>query len=216
MLSAGEIFRGIVRRFLVEYNVTTSQLAVISGGKAVLNVADERMNGLSPEQAALLEKHRARIERGFRGVYLHGLDTKGRMIIPAVFRQALGEKFCVCMAPNHDAIAIYPRLEWELQYCALLDLMEKDSEAEYLVTLFAKYSYEDCECDAQGRVLLPQLLRNKILDNAKDVEISGAGTYIRVMRSEDAQRGEEEFLSRHPNLIKFRSDIEKGVANGSK
>lgn len=178
-------------------------------------MADERMDSLSAEQRALLEKHRSRLQRGFRGVYVHGLDAKGRMIIPAVFRQSLGENFCVCMSPDFKAIAIYPRLEWELQFCQLLELMEKDIEAEELVTLFSKYSFEDCECDQQGRVLLPQLLRTKVLENAKGVEISGAGTYIRVMRSEDAESNEEAFMTKHPNLIKYRSDIEKGVSNSS-
>ena len=45
---------------------------------------DEMRNDALPQsESALLEKHRPQLRRGFRGAYVHGLDAKGRLIIPA-------------------------------------------------------------------------------------------------------------------------------------
>lgn len=175
--------------------------------KVVDSVEEERKAEMTPAQSALLDKYRHLLRRGFRGAYVHGLDTKGRMIVPASFRQALGERFYICMTPDFKAIAIYPQHEWELYYCSLLELAEKDMRMERVINLFSKYTYDDCECDAQGRVLLPQKLRARFLQDAKDVEVSGAGTHIRVMRNEDAQSEEEAFEAEIPDVLAFEAEI---------
>jgi len=170
-------------------------------------VEEERNEALTPAQSALLEKYRHLLHHGFRGAYVHGLDAKGRMIVPAAFRQSLGERFYLCLTPDFKAIALYPKHEWELYYCSLLELLEKDMRMERVVNLFSKYTYEDCECDAQGRVLLPQKLRSRFLENARDVEVSGAGTHIRIMRAEDAQKEEDLFEADIPDVLAFEAEI---------
>ena len=77
--------------------------------KVVDSVEEERKAEMTPAQSALLDKYRHLLRRGFRGAYVHGLDTKGRMIVPASFRQALGDRFYICMTPDFKAIAIYPQ-----------------------------------------------------------------------------------------------------------
>ena len=169
---------------------------------------DEMRNDALPQaESALLEKHRPQLRRGFRGAYVHGLDAKGRMIVPASFRPALGEKFNICLTPDFKAIALYSTQGWELYYCTLLELLEKDMRMERVINLFSKYTYEDCECDAQGRVLLPQKLRGRFLTDAKEVEVSGVGSHIRVMRLEDAEKEEEEFSLEIPDVLAFEAAI---------
>ena len=201
------IFPALVTPKKVVYNGGKSQKVQLSGGKGANKVDESRSEALTPAQSALLDKYRHLLRRGFRGTYVHGLDAKGRMIVPAAFRQALGEKFIVCMAPDFKAIALFSQHEWELYYCSLLELMEKDMRMERIVNLFSKYTYEDCECDAQGRVLLPQKLRSRFLEDAKDVEVSGAGTHIRVMRPEDAQPAEDQLFTDIPDVLAFEAEI---------
>ena len=60
---------------------------------------------------------------------------------------------------------------------------------------FSKYSYTDCESDAQGRLLLPQKIRAWRLGDARDVEVDGAITFIRILpaaKSRDQDRGFDE------------------------
>ena len=62
------------------------------------------------------------------------------------------------------------------------------------------YSYVDSEMDAQGRLLLPQALRNKTLGDAKEVDINGSYDHIIV---QDSRRGIDEdtrFLEDFPDV----------------
>ena len=68
----------------------------------------------------------------FAGAYSHGIDSKGRMIIPANFRTALGDHFVVALTPDFKHIALYPEEEWlnrqdKLQKLAGLELKENSS-----------------------------------------------------------------------------------------
>lgn len=162
---------------------------------------------LTPSEAALLEKHGTLLRRGFKGSFTHGLDAKGRMIVPAAFRSALGDKFVICMTPNFKAIALYSKVGWDLYYCSLRELLDKDMRMQRVIDLFCKYTYDNCECDAQGRVLLPQKLRSRFLADAKEVEVSGVGDHIRVMREEDAQKEEEQFNEEIPDVLAFETGI---------
>ena len=48
----------------------------------------------------------------FSGSFEHSLDGKGRVIIPASFREALGENFTITINPTRTAVAIYPKEMW--------------------------------------------------------------------------------------------------------
>ena len=170
-------------------------------------VDEERRQALTEAQSALLEKYSYQIHHGFHGSYEHGLDAKGRMIVPAAFRPMLGERFYICPTPDFKAVAIYPSLEWELYYCSLLEKLERDARMERIVNRFTKYTYEDCECDAQGRILLPAKLRARFLQDARDVEVSGATTHIRIMRAEDALAEEERFDREIPDVRAYEAEI---------
>ena len=81
---------------------------------------------------------------GFVGSYNHGVDGKGRMIIPASFREALGDQFAVCPTPDFKAVAIYTLDGWvkrreELEALVKLDaygqLTEEKQQAVFLAAL---------------------------------------------------------------------------------
>lgn len=172
---------------------------------------DARKEALSPAQSALLDKYRYLLKYGFHGSFVHGLDAKGRLIVPAAFREALGEKFYVGLTPDLKAIALYSVTEWELCFCDLMERQSRDPRMERVVRFFTKYTYKDCECDSQGRVLLPQKLRSKYLPDARDVDVSGVGNHIRITRLEDAEREEAEFEKDVPDVLAFEAEIDKHI-----
>ena len=49
----------------------------------------------------------------FMGEWQHTLDTKGRLIIPAKFREQLGERFIVTRGLDH-CLFVYPLSEWAI------------------------------------------------------------------------------------------------------
>ena len=145
----------------------------------------------------------------FSGSYTHGIDAKGRLIIPATFREDLGPQFVVAPTPDFQAIAVYPAQEWIRQEEKLEALADLDARAIRLINQFSKYSYKDSETDLQGRLLLPQKLRSKYLENVKDVEISGAKTYIRIVSAEAGEREDELFSQDFPDPLAFIAELQQ-------
>lgn len=90
------------------------------------------------------------------GEYQHNIDQKGRVIMPARFREDLGERFYVTKGLDGCLFVLSPQ-EWER-------LQEKIrtmpiSKARGLQRFFFSGAAE-VEPDKQGRILLPQTLRD--------------------------------------------------------
>ncbi len=92
----------------------------------------------------------------FSGAYAHSVDDKGRTVIPARFRQKLGEKF-VMTKGLHGCLWVFADRNWreitqKLTPKSLLD--------ERGVKLERYFLGAACECvpDKQGRVAIPQML----------------------------------------------------------
>lgn len=130
---------------------------------------------------------------GFVGSYTHGIDAKGRLIIPASFRDPLGNRFAVAPTPDFKAIALYPLQGWLERRDELLALVKMNARAQRLLDQFSKYSYVDCEADAQGRLLLPQKIRVWRLGDAREVDVNGAVTHIRVLPAADSREQDLNF-----------------------
>ncbi len=92
----------------------------------------------------------------FTGKHSHSLDAKGRIIVPAKFREKLGDRFIVTLGLD-GCLCMYSQEDWDL----FLDELAKlpgTREARQLKRFFMA-SAEDCEVDKQGRVLIPTELR---------------------------------------------------------
>lgn len=93
----------------------------------------------------------------FMGEFQHSVDEKGRMIIPAKFRDALGSSFVMTRGLDR-CLFVYPMDEWEAleQKLKSLPLMKADARA---FTRFFFSGATECELDKQGRVNIPLNLR---------------------------------------------------------
>ncbi len=93
--------------------------------------------------------------RGVTGTYEHSIDAKGRLFIPAKLRAELGESFY--LAAGIDAcLAIYPQSTWD-RFTEKFSALPM-SQSKSMRVLFA--NAVKCERDAQGRIVIPQKLRN--------------------------------------------------------
>ncbi len=148
-------------------------------------------------------------KRFFTGSYTHGIDAKGRMIVPQSFRQLLGNQFVLAPTLDFKCIAIYPTEEWLKIEDMLENLLEKDMRAQKLIDQFNKYSYDESETDQQGRLLLPQKLRTRFLKDVRDIEINGAKTHVRVLEASVGEEEDEHFFEEHPDALSFLSELQK-------
>ncbi len=130
-------------------------------------------------------------ETMFRGRYEYTIDSKGRVSIPSKFKEILNQQYDDrLIITNYDhCLVAYPHQEWsviEEKVKSLPPLGKKDSRA------FLRFFYSsgiDCEIDRQGRVLIPQSLRD-YANLQKDVVLVGSGKKIEIWNKE---RWQEEF-----------------------
>ncbi len=120
----------------------------------------------------------------FTGEYQHTLDGKGRVIIPSRLRDGLGERFVVTRGLD-QCLFVYPSSEWVRleQKLKQLPFTKRDSRA--FSRLFFSGAME-VETDKQGRVLIPQNLR-EYAGIEKDVMFIGVSNRVEVW-SEEAWR----------------------------
>ena len=113
----------------------------------------------------------------FMGEYNHTIDAKGRLIIPSKFRELLGEEFVLTKGLD-GCLSIYPMDEWKAfeEKLRALPLTNKNART---FTRFFVAGATNCELDKQGRILVPQTLR-EFAGLEKDVVLTGNLNRIEV------------------------------------
>ena len=117
----------------------------------------------------------------FMGEYSHTIDAKGRLIIPAKFREQLGEEFVLTKGLD-GCLSIYPNDEWVAFEEKLRALPLTNKNARDFVRFFLSGAIE-CEIDKQGRFLITSNLR-EYAKLEKDTVIIGVGTRIEIWDKE--------------------------------
>ncbi|MBO6154181.1 MAG: division/cell wall cluster transcriptional repressor MraZ [Lachnospiraceae bacterium] len=113
----------------------------------------------------------------FMGEYNHTVDAKGRMIMPAKFREQLGEQFVVTKGVD-GCLYVYSSEEWGRieEKFREVNLTTKDAR-KFMRFFFAGAA--TCDVDKQGRILIPPVLRN-FAGLEKDVVLVGVMTKIEI------------------------------------
>ncbi len=115
----------------------------------------------------------------FAGNVSHTIDPKGRVTIPASYREALGEGFTIGLNNQLSAIALYPAWRWQEIERDLSRIPPTDVTAMRYVRLINGNSFPGCDLDNQGRALLPAMLRAKTgMD--KQIRFVGIGSCLEV------------------------------------
>lgn len=142
------------------------------------------------------------------GEFQHNIDDKGRMIIPAKFRELLGASFVVTRGLD-KCLFVYPLPEWEVleQKLKALPLMKSDARA---FTRFFFSGATECDWDKQGRVNLPSNLRD-YANLEKECVVLGVSNRVEIW-SRDIweqyfQQSEDTFNEIAEKLVDFNFDL---------
>jgi MraZ protein len=125
-----------------------------------------------------------------RGSYTARMDEKGRLKIPAGFKRYLDDKYegvdYYVTSLTGEYARIYPLQEWgEIENkMALLPTMDP-ARRKFLDR--ANYYGQMQQMDAQGRILIPTLLRGSA-ELLGDVTVLGYLTYLEVWSAERFRR----------------------------
>ncbi|MEG1008662.1 MAG: division/cell wall cluster transcriptional repressor MraZ [Clostridia bacterium] len=111
------------------------------------------------------------------GEYSHNLDTKGRISIPAKFREDLGMSFIITKGLD-NCLFIYSKEEWNKFETKLKELPTSNIAARNFIRFFFSGASE-CEIDKQGRINIPQNLRLHA-NLTKDVYVIGVSTRVEL------------------------------------
>lgn len=113
------------------------------------------------------------------GEYLHKLDEKGRLSIPAKFKNEL-KKGAVVTRGLDNCLSIYPLDQWEklAEKLAALPISNKNSRA---FTRFMLSGATDVKLDKAGRILIAEYLRTfAALKTKKEVIITGLQNRLEI------------------------------------
>lgn len=113
----------------------------------------------------------------FMGEYDHTIDSKGRLIVPAKFRDQLGDEFVVTKGLD-GCLFIYDNTEWAKLEEKITNLPLSNQNARKFSRLLLAGATL-CEVDKQGRILLPASLR-KHANLEKEVALVGVGSRIEI------------------------------------
>ena len=124
----------------------------------------------------------------FMGSYENSIDAKARMIVPSKFREELGLE-CVMTRGFDTCLDIYPMSAWKEFEEKLRGLPMSNPNARNFARKFRANAVK-CEIDKQGRIMLPQYLRDYAC-LGKDVVIIGAVNRAEIWDTDvwDAQLG---------------------------
>lgn len=113
----------------------------------------------------------------FIGEFIHAVDVKGRLSMPAKFREDLGEAFYVTKGLD-QCLFVFPKDEWAVFEDKLKALPLTNKNARAFVRMFFAGASE-CSFDKQGRILIPQSLRDHALMD-KEAVVIGVGQRIEI------------------------------------
>ena len=113
----------------------------------------------------------------FMGEYNHTIDAKGRLIIPAKFREVLGDEFVVTKGMD-GCLFVFDNSEWQVFAEKLRSLPMIDKEVRQFTRFFLAGA-ASVEVDKLGRILLPSVLRD-FAGITKDTVLIGVGSRIEI------------------------------------
>ncbi len=125
----------------------------------------------------------------FIGQYRHNLDAKNRIIVPAKFRDGLGEVFVVTKGLD-GCLSIYTDERWSEMIASLERIPATKKEArQYMRSLTSKAV--ECSLDNQGRIMLPQFLL-ATANIKKSCVVVGVADHVEIWPEETWDSYDEE------------------------
>lgn len=139
----------------------------------------------------------------FRGINTITIDTKGRLSIPMRYRSALGVEdktpLVVTIDTEETCLLLYTAAQWQIIEDNLQKLPSFNAAARRIQRLLIGHA-TDLEVDANGRVLLPTVLRQYAqLD--KEVVMIGQGNKFEVWDKTLWESRREQWLAEEASLV---------------
>ena len=140
------------------------------------------------------------------GEFCHQIDGRFRIRIPFRFKDELGGSYVFCLAES-GIISVYSKAVAEEKFGALKNVSPFDRRAAKIAMNFLSGLY-NAEDDGQGRVIIPEPLREKA-GLKKDVVSVGMGDHIELMSVE--KREEIKAIENSPEYYEVLNELYNNV-----
>lgn len=124
----------------------------------------------------------------FRGSSFHTIDPKGRIIIPARFRSVIKDVGSdeIMISRLDQCLVAYTFKQWHEIETRILSLAETSESMRRFRRVFIGGAF-DCACDKQGRILIPQSLR-EYAQVLKEIVLVGSLDHFEIWSRENWER----------------------------
>lgn len=140
---------------------------------------------------------------GFLGSYVHQVDEKGRLSLPASFRRGVTEGGALVVVQVHEgALTLYPEKTWAEVEGRLIELLRRQPESRPYVLGITSGAAEVVP-DKQGRILIPHRLMASI-GLTEAALLVGVIDRIEVW---DPDRFESAVSEKKPEFERFASQV---------
>ena len=139
----------------------------------------------------------------FVGQYSHNLDSKGRVAVPAKFRQQL--KKAVVTKGLDSCLFLYPQKEWDVLATKVANLPMDRAENRAFARSFLAGAME-VDFDKQGRIILPEYLRQFANIN-KNVIIAGLYNRLEIWDEEKWNKYKNESDKNYNDIVSTLDDL---------
>ena len=116
------------------------------------------------------------------GTYTHSLDAKGRLFIPSKWRESIGDTLIIMQgileSGEESCLFAMSVADWD-QFSARLSQLPMTDMAGQAVRRRLYANASACEIDRQGRILLPQTLRD-LAQIGESTVLIGVGNRIEI------------------------------------
>ena len=125
----------------------------------------------------------------FRGSSNHTIDAKGRLIIPARFKELIGNggRPGVMVSKMDKCLVAYPFEMWEKIEERILELAERSDALRRFRRVFLGGAFE-CFCDKQDRILIPPSLRDYAV-STKEIILVGVLDHFEIWARDSWDKG---------------------------
>lgn len=137
----------------------------------------------------------------FLGRFRHNLDDKGRLTVPARFRERLAAEGAYVMQGFDRNLMVLPSSAFEVMSRRINQMSMTDPDARLLRRLLFSTA-DQVEIDKSGRILLPQFLRQSAGLDAP-VVVVGLGDYFEIWSPETWERQEAQLEEAQSNAQRF-------------
>jgi MraZ protein len=117
------------------------------------------------------------------------IDSKGRIVLDKKMRSRLGDSFAMAIG-ELGSVYVFPETDWQIHIEEIMKADPLSQARKWYARLFFSTADDEMKCDGQGRVVVPQRLRD-LAKLADQVMVVGCGDHFEIWNPDEYEKWEQ-------------------------